>query len=287
MSDDSALRNRSRAGGPPNLRGIGDLHVIPRSVGADVVRLTHPTEDPLRWSDDTAAFSLIDEEAAGYLTRRLRDGRVRRAVVAVLARALDERGYGGVTYPCLARLAGVTTEDVERVFPAKADLVLAALGRGAWSQPPLGRPGGEIVASYLAFWENGDNTAILRELLRASISDRRLAVALERHVIGTVIRPFAEEDQSTDAYPRARLAFAALLGLAVSRYVLRQEPLACADHETLAAWMGPSIDHFLHGKLGGAMTGMEEAEHDTQVDRGAPVVDRVVRAVPAARVRPV
>jgi hypothetical protein len=140
----------------------------------------------------------------------------------------------------------------------------SSLRRESWSWPPWGEapgrrlpfglPGAEIVARYLAFWEQGDNSAILRQLLRGAVSDRRLAAALERHVMGTVIRPFAEEDQSTDAHPRARLAFAALLGLAVSRYVLRQEPLASADHDTLTAWMGPSLDHFLRGRLDGALT---------------------------------
>jgi hypothetical protein len=43
-----------------------------------------------------------------------------------------------------------------------------------------------------------------------------------------------------------------LCGLAVSRYLLREEPLASADHETIADWMGPSIDGALHGALGAA-----------------------------------
>jgi AcrR family transcriptional regulator len=284
MLDDSSLSDRSqagsRAGSRPDLRGIGDLRLVPRGAGGDVIPLAHATRGFPPWVDGSAALDLVDEEAAKRLARRLRDGRVRRAVVAVVAKALDERGYAGVTYPYLARLAGVTAGDVGRVFPSKAELVLAALGRGASSRAPLGRPGAEIVARYLAFWEHGDNTAILRQLLCASVSDRRLALALERNVIDTVIRPFAEEDRSTDAYPRARLAFSALLGLSVSRYVLRQEPLASADHGTLAAWVAPSIDHFLHGRLGEPMLGAEEAERAARVDR-------VARAVPVAGVRPV
>ena len=134
--------------------------------------------------------------------------------------------------------------------------------------------------------------AILRELLCASVSDRRLAVALERHVIGTVIRPFAEEDQSTDAYPRARLAFAALLGLAVSRYVLRQEPLASADHETLAAWMGPVARPLPARQARRGHDGPGEAEHDKgrsgrasgggRAMVGGDLEDRVTRAVSVA-----
>ncbi len=36
-----------------------------------------------------------------------------------------------------------------------------------------------------------------------------------------------------------------LLGLAWTRYVLRLEPLASADVETLAAWVGPTIDRYI------------------------------------------
>ena len=143
-----------------------------------------------------------------------------------------------------------------------AELALSALeddrpGPGS----PLDRSGREIVARYLAFWERGDNAVILREILCAAFSDRRLAVALERHVIETVVRPFAEENRSTDAYPRARLAFSQLVGLAVSRYVLPKEPLASADHETLAAWIGPSLDHYLHEELGKTMAPITKMPH--------------------------
>jgi len=255
----SGFQDRTEAGSLPGRHAIGMPRAIPLSTNADVVRLACPTGAFPPWTDGFTALGALDDEAARRLARRLRDARVRRAAISVVAKALAERGYEGATYPYLARLAGLATQDVERVFPSKVDLVLATLGRGSWSGTPLGLPGGEIVSRFLTFWEQGDNTAIMRTLLCAAVSDRRLAAALERHVIGTVIRPFAQEDRSTDAYPRARLAFSALLGLAVSRYVLRQEPLASADHETLAAWMAPCIDHFLHSRLGEAMPSVVEA----------------------------
>jgi AcrR family transcriptional regulator len=206
----------------------------------------------LPWFEGAAAFDPVDEEAARRLARRLRGACVRRAAGAVVAQALTEAGYEGLTYPDMARRAGVSTADLERVFPAKADLVLAALS-GPARRPTassLTLPGSEIVARCLAFWERDDNVAVLREVLRASCHDRSLAAAVERHILGEIVRPFAEQRPTTDAYPRARLAFAQLLGLAVSRYVLRQEPLASADHETLAAWMGPVLDQHLRGELG-------------------------------------
>jgi hypothetical protein len=33
---------------------------------------------------------------------------------------------------------------------------------------------------------------------------------------------------------------------------VRQEPLASADHETIAAWAGPALDYFLKDERGRA-----------------------------------
>ncbi|MGZ4200070.1 MAG: TetR/AcrR family transcriptional regulator [Thermoleophilia bacterium] len=84
----------------------------------------------------------------------------------------------------------------------------------------------------------------------ASADDRRLTAAIETRTIAVLIAPFAARAKAADACPRARLAVSELLGLAVSRYVLCQEPLASSDHETIAAWAGPALDYFLRGELG-------------------------------------
>ena len=185
----------------------------------------------------------------------LADEWVRRAAAASVAEALRAGGYEGLTFRSVARLAGLDVGDLERVFPSTADMALKAL------RPALERPAGRcaftaagetIVARYLRFWETGDNILILRSLMCASMHDRRLAARMEAHTIRTLIRPFAEEVRATDAYPRARLAVSQLLGLAVSRYMLPQEPLASADIETIAAWAGPSLDCCLRSELGRA-----------------------------------
>ena len=178
---------------------------------------------------------------------------LRRAIVDVVPYALQARPYEQVTFTFIARLAGVTAADVRRCFATKAELVLAALRRPSRVPPAAGAlagSGAEIVARWLEFWEFGDNGTILRRVCGAATDDRRLAAALEARAIALVIAPFAARVPAPDACPRARLACAQLLGLAMSRYVLCQEPLASADHETLAAWAGPALDCSLRGALG-------------------------------------
>jgi hypothetical protein len=181
-----------------------------------------------------------------------RDQATRDAVVAVVADALQARPYDQVTYTFIAALAHVTAADVQRCFATKAEMVLSALyPTPAWSpRRALALSGAEIVTGYLEFWETADNAAILRCVCAASATDKRLAAAVEAHMVAGLIAPFAAQAPTPDACPRARLAVAALLGLALSRYMFRQEPLASADHETIAAWSGPALDYYLKGELG-------------------------------------
>ena len=122
--------------------------------------------------------------------------------------------------------------------------------------------------------------------------DPGLAARMEAHAIRTLLRPFAEEVRTTDAYPRARLAVSQLLGLAVSRYLLPQEPLASADIETIAAWAGPSLDYCLRGELGRACvpSGSGRPVRSSRPCRPAdlkPTLRPRVRRLPRLRLRPV
>jgi AcrR family transcriptional regulator len=176
-----------------------------------------------------------------------------RAVIVAAARAtLATHGYHAATYARIADLARVAPDDVRRLFPERRDLILQALGLPALLGPVdelLYLPGEEIVARYLAFWETGGNTSILRSLFRAAVADERVGSALEGYLTKAIVKPLAERMQETDACPRIRLVISYLVGLTLSRYVLQEEPLASADSETVAAWAGPSVDAFLRGGL--------------------------------------
>jgi hypothetical protein len=49
---------------------------------------------------------------------------------------------------------------------------------------------------------------------------------------------------------RAELVGSQLVGLAVARHILRVEPIASADHETLVAAIGPTMQRYLVGDIG-------------------------------------
>jgi hypothetical protein len=49
---------------------------------------------------------------------------------------------------------------------------------------------------------------------------------------------------------RTALVSSQLLGVAWARYVIRMEPLASASRYELAAWIGPTIEAYITGRLG-------------------------------------
>jgi hypothetical protein len=107
-----------------------------------------------------------------------------------------------------------------------------------------------MVGRFLAFWEEGGNAAVLASVLRAAVHDARVRREVEDVLGGVLFSPLAAGLGTTAAGPRARLVTSAPVGLAVTRYLLCEEPLASTDHATIAAWIGPSIDCYLRGRLG-------------------------------------
>ena len=209
--------------------------------------------------DRSATRPAPDLELVGELAAQrvapvvsLSEARTRRVIVRAARELFAVADYSAVDFAAVAQVAHVRPRDVSRHFGSRVELTMAALEL----PPALTRTrherlgGAQMVTRFLAFWEAGDNAGILTNVLRAAMRDRRVRREVEDTLSGVLFSPLAAGLGTTDAGPRARLVSSALVGLAVTRYVLREEPIASADHETLAVWMGPSIDCYLRGALG-------------------------------------
>jgi hypothetical protein len=58
-----------------------------------------------------------------------------------------------------------------------------------------------------------------------------------------------------DADLRATLVGTQLVGLAMARYIVKIEPITSADREVLARAIGPTLQRYLTGDLGGSEPG--------------------------------
>ena len=87
-------------------------------------------------------------------------------------------------------------------------------------------------------------------VLRSAVTDpeagRMLGVLFTRQGPVQLLRAMGSNDPDL----RAELVGTQLVGLAIARHVLRVEPLASADHETIVAAVGPTMQRYLAGDLG-------------------------------------
>ena len=77
------------------------------------------------------------------------------------------------------------------------------------------------------------------------MANEQAAALLREFVTREVLGRVAAALEVDQPRLRASLAGSQMVGLAVLRYVVKLEPLAAADAETLARWAGPTLQRYL------------------------------------------
>ena len=108
--------------------------------------------------------------------------------------------------------------------------------------------GERILRLFLGIWDQPGVSPFVALLRSASSNERAAAMLREfisREVIGRVARSLGVPHPEL----RATLVGSQLAGLAVVRYILRVEPLASAEHDTVIAWVAPTLERYLTADL--------------------------------------
>jgi AcrR family transcriptional regulator len=169
------------------------------------------------------------------------------------ARALfADRGFERTTIRAVAARAGVNPAMVHHFFGTKHDLLVAALELPI---PPAyladaltsrsGQAGPEFVRRVLALWDEPMIRARMQALIRVGISHERAAAALRDVFTTQLLRVLAERMSEPHAELRAALIGSQMAGLALLRFVIPIDVLAQADHETIIAAVGPTVQRYL------------------------------------------
>jgi AcrR family transcriptional regulator len=182
----------------------------------------------------------------------------REAVLAAARSAFAERGFDGATIRGIARAAGVDPALVHHYFGTKDKLFLAAVQAPVDPAELLPEAlaggsdelGAALLRLFLRTWDGpaqAAGLALIRSALGSEWTTRLLREFLVarvlRHVVATLDVPDAEREA------RGALVAAQLVGLAMTRYVLRLEPLASASPEALVAAVAPTLQRYLTGEL--------------------------------------
>jgi AcrR family transcriptional regulator len=184
-----------------------------------------------------------------------------RERIAEAARHLfAERGFDRTSVRAVAAEAGVDPALVHHYFGTKQRLFIeavdfpidAAAAIGTLSAGGVDDAGNRLVRFALRLWDDPVVLPRLLGVLRSAVTDpeaaRMLGRLFTRQGPVQLVRALGADQPDL----RAELVGTQLVGLAVARHVLRVEPLASADHETIVAAIGPTMQRYLVGDLGTA-----------------------------------
>lgn len=189
--------------------------------------------------------------------RRTGAGASREAILAAAREIFGAAGYAGATIRAIAGRAGVDPALVHHYFGTKDKLFVAAMDlpvNPAVALPgllegDLDRAGERIVSFFLEVWERPAARNRVLGMLRAAMTHDAAATLLREFVDRAIVRVLADHLDRPDARLRATLIGSQLIGLGIIRYVVRVEPLASADPETVVAAVAPTVQRYLTGDV--------------------------------------
>ncbi|MFD6567417.1 TetR family transcriptional regulator [Micromonospora profundi] len=182
----------------------------------------------------------------------------REAILDAARTAFAERGFDVASIRAIAGAAGVDPALVHHYFGSKDQLFIAAMNFPVdpGQLVPAVLAGGEdgvgerLVRNFLGVWDSPAGSAA-QALLRSAVSNEWTARMLREFITTQLLRRVLEQlDVDRDELPlRGSLVATQMIGLALMRHVVRMEPVASADPETLVAAIGPTIQRYLTGPL--------------------------------------
>lgn len=189
--------------------------------------------------------------------RRPGPSTTRTEILEAARASFAELGYDRTTVRGVAARAGVDPALVHRFYGSKDDLLAAALTVALnpgeripeLMEGDASALGERVVRYFLSVWEESPSREVLIGMLRSAATNERAATQLReffgREVLGRIAAQLGHED----AELRATLAGSQLLGLAMARYIIRFDPLASADPQTIVATIAPTLQRYLTEEL--------------------------------------
>ena len=205
----------------------------------------------------------MSEAAPGRSTRTPRTGRrpgatsTREDILRAARRLFGERGYHGATMRAIAAEAGVDAALVVHFFGNKAALLGEAVD---WPfDPEVQMPklledgrrqvGRKLVGLFVRTWDSEGSRNPILTLLRAATTEPQAAEMLSEFLRRRLFAPLMDRLGADQPDLRTDLVASQLVGLGMTRYLLRLEPLASAEPGDVVAWISPAVQRYLTGRI--------------------------------------
>lgn len=185
--------------------------------------------------------------------RRPGPSSTRDEIVAAAAARFAAAGYDATSMRQVAAAAGVDPALVRRFFGDKEGLftaVAAALidpeaAAAAVAAGPPGQAGERVLRYFLGLLGDIQRPGPLLGLVRSAVTSEHAAILMRRFLAGRVLGPVAAALSPERPDLRGALVASQLVGIAVTRYAVRLDPLTAATTDDLVSWVAPVLQHYL------------------------------------------
>ncbi|WP_033430666.1 TetR/AcrR family transcriptional regulator [Saccharothrix syringae] len=189
--------------------------------------------------------------------RRAGGADTRAALLDAAREVFVERGFEGATVRSIAARAGVDAAMVNHWFGGKEGLFAKAVLQvpidpnvlvGRLLDGPPEQIGERIVRNFLGVWDatgGGQFAAMVRSIT----SQERVGEAMQQFFVQTLLKRVIGHLGVPDPELRATLVASQLFGMGVVRYVVRFEPFASADVDTMVRAIAPNLQRYLTGDI--------------------------------------
>lgn len=168
-----------------------------------------------------------------------------------------ERGFSGTTIRAVAASADVDPALVHHYFGSKDDLFLAALAipvdprqlvPTVFAEGTVGAAE-RLLRLFLSVWDDPETRLPLLAVVRSSLTADTPETLLQQGLLRIVLTPLREALPPHEADRRVNLVISQMIGLVVTRYLLRLEPLASMPADQVVASIAPNLQRYLDGPL--------------------------------------
>jgi AcrR family transcriptional regulator len=184
-------------------------------------------------------------------------GNTREAILRAARSEFERGGLDGTSLRSIARGAQVDPALLLHYFGSKEELFVASV-RDAFarhmervvSAPGVsGSLGERLVGAFLTAWDAPESSEVLVALLRAGLTNERVSGLMTTFFQSELPALVSARIGPQDADLRVGLVATQLLGLALTRYVLRLRPVAEMSRDDLVGTLGPTVTRYLTGPL--------------------------------------
>ncbi|WP_406285329.1 TetR family transcriptional regulator [Embleya sp. NBC_00896] len=180
--------------------------------------------------------------------RRAGTTQTRESILDAARVEFAARGYAGASVRAIARGAGVDPALVHHYFGPKDRVFIAAMDLPLDPETLIAdvfamgveHAGERLAARFMTLWEHPETGTRLLAIMRTAVLDGG-DPAFREFVGAELTARLAERIGTPDAALRANLCVSQILGVALTRYVLRLEPIASAAPEEIAARIAPIL----------------------------------------------